>query len=361
MLQASDDGFIEMEWMLKLAPARRPKAIDLLDQRTGSMLGIYQLENNTLNVCIGAQDQRPTEFSADPGLLWTLERVSKKPIKLTRRFPNSPGCFWMIEPSTPSASMFSVGIGYFYEKDRDDTVVITMACAVSEPHQDYRPVLFDARRRPHWPTKIEGGMSERRNGQGVSLTRWRMNPKDLPAAKVELIGIEAVTLEANRLAARKALEEARVDGIEVIPWPEIGKPYPFTLTTLDGRKIRSEDLKGKVVVLDCWATWCSPCLALMPELKSLYHKRHRDGLEIIGVSLDDDPDTIRKASKTLELSWPQVQAQRRTELERQLWVQASGIVSIPRILLIDRAGVLRADSSSKLADEVAKLLEEPNK
>lgn len=99
----------------------------------------------------------------------------------------------------------------------------------------------------------------------------------------------------------------------------------------------------------------------MPELKSLYHKRHKDGLEIIGISLDDDPDTIRKVSKKLELTWPQVQARRGTEWQRQLWVEASGIVSIPRVLLIDRAGVLRVDSSSKLADEVAKMLEEPNK
>src|SRR5207248_7770683 len=123
-------------------------------------------------------------------------------------------------------------------------------------------------------------------GDCVGLYRWRMDPNVLPAQNVALIGIEAVTPESHRIAAREALERAKTAHIEVLPWPETGEPYPFTLTTIDGRKIRSEELKGKVVLIDCWATWCSPCMALMPELKTLYEKWHKHGLEIVGVSLD---------------------------------------------------------------------------
>jgi len=85
------------------------------------------------------------------------------------------------------------------------------------------------------------------------LTRWRMDPKVLPADKVAMMGIEVLTPEAHRIAAAAALERAKKAHIDVLPWPMLGQPYSFTLTTVDGRKIHSVDLKGKVVLLDCWS------------------------------------------------------------------------------------------------------------
>jgi thiol-disulfide isomerase/thioredoxin len=125
-----------------------------------------------------------------------------------------------------------------------------------------------------------------------------MDPNILPAQKIARMGIEAVTSDANRMAAREALERAKIAKIEVLSWPEVGKAYSFTLTTTDGRKIRSDDLIGKVVVIDCWATWCSPCMALLPELKALYEKWHQQGLEIVGVSLDRDVDAVQRICKS---------------------------------------------------------------
>ena len=121
-----------------------------------------------------------------------------------------------------------------------------------------------------------------------------------------MITPQAVTAEATHLAARAAAEQARKAGIEVLPWPEVGKEYRVTFTTLDGRKLGSEDFKGKVAVIDCWASWCWPCMALMPELKRCYERWRNDGLEIVGVSLDRDADQVRKVCKEQGLTWPQV-------------------------------------------------------
>ena len=98
-----------------------------------------------------------------------------------------------------------------------------------------------------------GGGSGRGDGVAVALSRWRMDPKVLPAKKVARIGIEALTPEFHRAASRAAAERAARAGVEVLPWPDVGQRYSFALTTVDGKRLRSKDLKGKVVLLDCWS------------------------------------------------------------------------------------------------------------
>jgi len=68
-----------------------------------------------------------------------------------------------------------------------------------------------------------------------------------------------------------------------------GKPAPaFLLNTLDGRGVKLSDFRGKVVLLNFWATWCAPCRVEMPWLVDFYSRYQAQGLEIVGVSVDDD-------------------------------------------------------------------------
>jgi hypothetical protein len=83
----------------------------------------------------------------------------------------------------------------------------------------------------------------------------------------------------------------------------------------------------------------------MPELKKLYEAWHEKGLEVVGVSLDQDPDKAAAAVERLGLPWPSVVAAGDEE-GRRLWTEAARITSIPRYLVIDPKGVLRADTSS---------------
>ncbi len=65
-----------------------------------------------------------------------------------------------------------------------------------------------------------------------------------------------------------------------------GRKVSLAVTTVDGRELDMESLRGKVVVVNFWATWCGPCLAEMPALEALYQRYHDKGLELIAVSVD---------------------------------------------------------------------------
>jgi thiol-disulfide isomerase/thioredoxin len=191
------------------------------------------------------------------------------------------------------------------------------------------------------------------------MLRFRLDPKKLPAAKVKYVGIEGITEENLKYASEAAVKRAQEEGIEVLPLPEVGKPYEFSLTTIDGKAIESRKLRGKVMLIDCWASWCGPCLREMPQIKKVYEKWHDKGLEVIGLSLDKDPKAAAAAAIKHALSWPLVVVPA-GEVARDLWIQATRIESIPRLLVVDQKGVLCADLSSArdLEKIIAGLLEE---
>jgi RNA polymerase sigma factor (sigma-70 family) len=361
----SDDGMIGLEFTFTIDPNQKPKSIDMLSRQIEDYLGIYELAGDSLKINLDPKvGKRPTDFSADAAWgYWDLKRVSRTPLPVKSRFPNPPGCFWVIEPRTeakPASLMSTVGFVYSFSEDRDGAAVVTLASGIrnGSGRREYRPVLLDDQNNRYLPKSVSSASSERRDGVGVGLSKWRMDPKVLPANKVAHIGIEEVTTDAHRIAAREALEQAQREGIEVMPYPEIGKPFDFNLTALDGKKVSTQNLHGKVILIDCWATWCSPCMALLPEVKSVYENHHKDGLEVIGVSWDNQPETVTKTCKRLALDWPQVVAPS-DEKKRTIWDAASGIHGIPRLLLIDRDGVLRADFHGNLEEEVKKLLSAP--
>lgn len=358
-----EDGFIDEEYAYKLDTTKEPRTIDLISRRYGTFPGIYRLEGDALWVSYGHRTGRPASFVNTPeSPLPIFHRISHEPAKVTHHFPNDPGCFWMIAPTGPGALMATMGFTYLTDTDKDGAAVITIAHASSEKDKkrEYRPVLFDKAEHRYLPQMQSGGSSGSPEGSLVSLQRWRMDPTVLPGAELTRIGIEVVTEESSWLAAKNALDRAKKTGLEVLPWPLVGNAYPLALTTIDGRKVGSEALEGKVVVLDCWASWCSPCLAKMPKLKRLYEKSHGDGLEIIGISLDNDLAKVEQICKAQGMTWPQVQAPTESQA-RETWRQTIGLESIPRILLIDRNGKLRADTPANLEEEIVKLLGEGKK
>lgn len=88
---------------------------------------------------------------------------------------------------------------------------------------------------------------------------------------------------------------------------EIGQQAPeITLSKNDGPPFSLTSLKGKLVLIDFWATWCSPCMEEQPELKALYQKVRGKEFEILGVSLDRNKESWQKAIDRFEISWPQV-------------------------------------------------------
>ena len=110
-------------------------------------------------------------------------------------------------------------------------------------------------------------------------------------------------------------------------------PAPaFTVTDLDGKTISSDSWRGKVTIVNFWATWCPPCRAEIPDLITLQEK-YRDRLQIIGVSQDETgPDVVRRFAADNRMNYPIVMST--PELERIF----TGIYALPTSFIIDREG-----------------------
>lgn len=115
------------------------------------------------------------------------------------------------------------------------------------------------------------------------------------------------------------------------------EPLELSFTTVDGRKFDLADLRGKVVLIDFWATWCPPCVEEVPELVEIYGKFQDRGFEIVGISLDTDRSTLEKFTGLNKMTWPQFFDGKGWDNEL---AQRFKIQSVPTMWLLDREGKL---------------------
>jgi thiol-disulfide isomerase/thioredoxin len=136
----------------------------------------------------------------------------------------------------------------------------------------------------------------------------------------------------------------------------------FTGPDLDGKPVDLKQFRGKVVLVDFWATWCKPCAEEMPHLKQLRDHFQPKGFEILGVDLDETPIAAREFMANRELEWPQIfDGAPGPKSDRKPLAVRFGVSEIPYKLLIDREGRLIASSHS-LADlqkPISKIFGEP--
>jgi len=136
------------------------------------------------------------------------------------------------------------------------------------------------------------------------------------------------------------------------------KPLVLTYTAVDGTKVDLAQLRGKVVLIDFWATWCGPCVAEVPEVVAAYQKYHSQGFEIVGVSLDQDKDAMLAFTKKNGMVWPQYFDG--GGFEDNAVSKSFGIDAIPTMWLVDKKGMLvNTEGQADLAGQVEKLLKAP--
>ncbi len=113
----------------------------------------------------------------------------------------------------------------------------------------------------------------------------------------------------------------------------------FTLKTPTGEDLALSSLRGKVVLIDFWASWCGPCRRENPNVRKLYRRFHYKGFEILGVSLDNDGNRWKGAIQADSLTWPHVSDLRGWQSSAAQLYQVS---SIPQTYLIDKDGRIMA-------------------
>ena len=109
----------------------------------------------------------------------------------------------------------------------------------------------------------------------------------------------------------------------------------FTLQTTSGKTVSLDQLKGDVVMVNFWATWCGPCRQEMPKLDALYKEYHRLGFDLLGVNVETDPSGVPKFLKETPVSF-KILLDRKNDVSKLYKV-----VAMPSTVLIDRKGNVR--------------------
>ena len=170
-------------------------------------------------------------------------------------------------------------------------------------------------------------------------------PLDETATKADQTKGGATTTDADKSAEPKKSE-----------YPPISSAVASAgIKNLDGSSFTVADKKGKVLLLNLWATWCGPCRAEMPALVKLQDENRDNGFEIIGLNTDDESvDAINKFAAEMKLNYTLVWAD--SALQNSL-LKISNFPGIPQSFLIDREGNLRAVFKGGGPAEVKKLQE----
>lgn len=200
-------------------------------------------------------------------------------------------------------------------------------------------------------------------GSGYALWRLRQrDPRDRGRyVRVLLGGFGAAALLFGLVLAstRVELDSSRLG---------VGDPMPdFTLTDLRGELVSFSSLEGRAVVLNFWATWCPPCRREMPLLDDVQEEYGPKGLTIVGIDLEESPETVRRYVESVGVSysiWLDDPTRAGADRTRDLYTSIGG-VGLPTTLFIDKDGVIQSSQVGELSrgvlqSRIATLLASPD-
>jgi peroxiredoxin len=156
---------------------------------------------------------------------------------------------------------------------------------------------------------------------------------------------------------KPAEDPKRQRALRYISRPELARAKiapAFAITAIDGKRISIDDLQGKVVLLDFWATWCEPCREALPHIRNVAKKFQGQPLVILSVSLDSDEQKWKEFIGKNEMTWPQYRDGGFTGPIAKMF----GVNAIPHTFTIDMDGVLQDEhiGDASIEGKLKKLL-----
>ena len=168
---------------------------------------------------------------------------------------------------------------------------------------------------------------------------------------LRIVDMELASDLRKRLTGRFRKDPQVAEYLKQLARSHVGKPFTTSrLVRLDGTRLKlPDDLRGKVVVIDFWATWCRPCLEAMPEMKRLYAKYKDKGMEIVGISLDTKRSSLEAYVRKQKLGWIHT-------FTGKGWKDPTarkyGVGAIPSVWVVGRDGRVVSDQAKGRLDYV---------
>jgi len=218
---------------------------------------------------------------------------------------------------------------------------------------DFKPVAEGLRK------SLAGGLDE----QNYSMTRMLARILEMTGAYDQArqlyAALDGAGAKAGETDMGTSAREIGKMGLTRLDW--LGKAPKIEGAIFGGEKFDWSKYKGKVVLLDFWATWCGPCLRELPNVKANHEKYHDRGFDVVGISLDDDSRALTDFLQKEKLAWPTLLE---TDSSKRGFdaplAKKFGVDGIPATFLLDRSGKVAAISvrGEELGKQVEKLLAE---